>query len=346
MRFFNTRAVIYLLLILLGLCSAAPNFLNAKAQENLPAWFTHNTLKLGLDLQGGSHLLMSADTTPLINGAVERAAEQLLAQLRENKIAYAKPQTDGTRWQLSLRNAANLEKAKALATEHNRTPAGVRMFKVAGQENTLSITLTEEYIAQIRKDALDRSLEVVRRRLNETGLVEPSISKQGDDGVLIQMPGVSDPAYIRQLLGTTAQMSFHWVARPQSTMPTMTVLSSQDQQPYTLEKQLAMKGEHISDASLGFHQNTGEPVVTFALDNVGAKLFGDMTRKNIGRALAIVLDNEVITAPVIQGVIGSGRGEITGNFTSSEASDLALLLSIIEPPPACECLKSLAKKIP
>ena len=326
MRFFNTRAVIYLLLILLGLCSAVPNFLNANAQAKLPTWFAHNTLKLGLDLQGGSHLLMSADTAPLINGAVERVAEQIITQLREGKIAYAKAQLEGSHWQVSLRDADNLRKAKALATEHNRTATGVRMFKVAGQENILSITLTEEYIAEIKKDALDRSLEVLRRRLNETGLVESSISKQGDDGVLIQMPGVSDPAYIRQLLGTTAQMSFHWVARPQGTTPTMTVLSSQDQQAYTLEKQVAMKGEHISDASLGFHQNTGEPIVTFALDHVGAKLFGEMTRKNIGRPLAVVLDNKVITAPVIQGVIGGGRGEITGNFTSSEASDLALLL--------------------
>ena len=326
MRFFNTRAVIYLLLILLGLCSAVPNFLNANAQAKLPTWFAHNTLKLGLDLQGGSHLLMSADTAPLINGAVERVAEQIITQLREGKIAYAKAQLEGSHWQVSLRDADNLRKAKALATEHNRTATGVRMFKVAGQENILSITLTEEYIAEIKKDALDRSLEVLRRRLNETGLVEPSISKQGDDGVLIQMPGVSDPAYIRQLLGTTAQMSFHWVARPQGTTPTMTVLSSQDQQAYTLEKQVAMKGEHISDASLGFHQNTGEPIVTFALDHVGAKLFGEMTRKNIGRPLAVVLDNKVITAPVIQGVIGGGRGEISGNFTSSEASDLALLL--------------------
>lgn len=92
MRFFNTRAVIYLLLILLGLCSAVPNFLNANAQAKLPTWFAHNTLKLGLDLQGGSHLLMSADTAPLINGAVERVAEQIITQLREGKIAYAKAQ--------------------------------------------------------------------------------------------------------------------------------------------------------------------------------------------------------------------------------------------------------------
>jgi SecD/SecF fusion protein len=326
MRFFNTRAVIYLLLIVLGLSSALPNLLSETTQKNLPAWFTQNTLRLGLDLQGGSHLLMSADTAPLIEGALERASEQLLAQFQENQIAYTKPQTEGTSWQLSLRDPTKRDKAKALATAQSRTAEGVRMFNVSATENILRISLRDEYIAQITKDALDRSLEVVRRRLNETGLVEPSISKQGEDGILIQMPGVSDPAYIRQLLGTTAQMSFHWVARSQTSTPTIKVLSSKDKQAYTLEKRVAMKGEHISDASLGFHQNTGEPVVTFALDNEGAKLFGEMTRRNIGRALAIVLDNEVITAPVIQAVIGSGRGEITGNFSSSEASDLALLL--------------------
>ena len=326
MRLYSKRAVIYLLLILLGLSCAVPNFLNGHTQTNLPTWFTQNTLKLGLDLQGGSHLLMSADTAPLIDGALERVSEQVLLQLRENNIAYAKPNTEGASWHITLRNADKREQAAALAATKNRTTEGLRMFKVSSTENTLSISLTDEYISQIKKDAIDRSLEVVRRRLNESGLVEPSISRQGDDGILIQMPGVSDPAYIRQLLGTTAQMSFHWVARPQAATPTVSVPSSKDLQNYTLEKRVAMKGEHISDASLGFHQNTGEPVVTFSLDDIGAKQFGEMTRANIGRALAIVLDNDVITAPVIQSVIAGGRGEITGSFSSVEASNLALLL--------------------
>jgi SecD/SecF fusion protein len=318
MSFFNTRAVIYLLLILIGLTSAVPNFLNEHTKSSLPSWFSQNTLKLGLDLQGGSHLLMTADTTPLLEGAVTRASEQFLSQLKENKINYKKPITEAIGWQISLGDSTQLAKARSLAMEHAIAPDGQRMFKITSTGNTLNFLLTQEYIKVITSDALERSLEVVRRRLNETGLIEPSITRQGNDGVLVQMPGVTDPAYIRQLLGTTAQMSFHWVITTATTKPTILVQGTKDQQAYRLEKRVAMKGEHISDVRLGFNPKTGEPLVNFSLDNAGAKLFGEMTRTNIGRPLAIVLDNKVITAPVIRGIIATGSGEISGHFTSDE----------------------------
>lgn len=326
MSFFNSRAVIYLLLILIGLSSTAPNFLSERAQSSLPDWFTQNTLKLGLDLQGGSHLLMTVDTAPLIDSAIARISEQYLSLLKEHNIAFNNPTGEDARWQVSLRNPAQLTKARTLAIEQDRAADGLRMFRVTSDENTLTFSLTEDYMAAITRDALERSLEVVRRRLNETGLIEPSITRQGNDGVLVQMPGVTDPGYIRQLLGTTAQMSFHWVTTKPTSNPTITLPGNIEGQTYHLEKQVAMKGEHISDARLGFSPNTGEPVVTFSLDNVGAKLFGKITQDNIGRPLAIVLDNKVITAPVIRSVIATGSGEISGHFSTDEARDLALLL--------------------
>ncbi|OJT00781.1 protein translocase subunit SecD [Marinobacter nauticus] len=256
MKSLRSRAIVYGLVIVLGLLSAMPNLLPANLADKFPDWYLENTLALGLDLQGGSHLLLEVDATELLANNPGQPEDLLL------------------------------------------------------------------------KDAVERSLEVVRRRLDETGLVEPSITRQGKNHILVQMPGVADPAHIRELLGTTAQMTFHWVAKPEESRRSaiLRLTDTTGEQEYVLEKRVAMQGEHISDAQMAFNQDTTEPVVNFKLDSEGARLFGDMTRQNIGRPLAIVLDNHVITAPVIRSVIAGGSGEISGSFTTAEASNLALLL--------------------
>lgn len=256
MKSLRSRAMVYGLVIVLGLLSAMPNLLPANLADKFPDWYLENTLSLGLDLQGGSHLLLEVDATELLANNPGQPEDLLL------------------------------------------------------------------------KDAVERSLEVVRRRLDETGLVEPSITRQGKNHILVQMPGVADPAHIRELLGTTAQMTFHWVAKPDESRRSavLRLTDATGEQEYVLEKRVAMQGEHISDAQMAFNQDTTEPVVNFKLDSEGTRLFGDMTRQNIGRPLAIVLDNHVITAPVIRSVIAGGSGEISGSFTTAEASNLALLL--------------------
>jgi SecD/SecF fusion protein len=250
------RAIVYGLVILCGLLSALPNLLSDSALEKLPDWYAQNQLTLGLDLRGGSHLLLEVDTSDLVR---------------------------------------------------NKNPA---------------------LHDQIVRDAVEQSLQVVRRRLDETGMVEPMITRQGSDSILVQLPGVNDPQHIRQLLGTTARMTFHWAANQQSSLHTK-IISVQGDSPaerYQLEERVALEGKHISDARLAFNPDTGEPVVNFKLDNEGARRFGDMTKRNIGRALAIVLDDRVVTAPVIRSAIPGGSGEISGSFTSASANDLALLL--------------------
>jgi SecD/SecF fusion protein len=251
-----SRAIVYGLIILFGLLSALPNVLPDSVLQKLPEWYTQNQLTLGLDLRGGSHLLLEVDTSELVA---------------------------------------------------NKNP-----------------TLHE----QIVRDAVEQSLEVVRRRLDETGMVEPMITRQGSDSILVQLPGVNDPQHIRELLGTTARMTFHWAANEKSALLGK-IISVQGDTPgerYQLEERVALEGKHISDARLAFNQETGEPVVNFKLDNEGARRFGDMTKHNIGRALAIVLDDRVVTAPVIRSAIQGGSGEISGSFTSASANDLALLL--------------------
>lgn len=254
MRSLFSRAMVYGLVVLLGLLCALPNLLSEESLKKLPDWYAKNQLTLGLDLRGGSHLLLAMETESVVK---------------------------------------------------DKDPA---------QRD------------EIMRDLMERSLEIVRRRLDETGMVEPLISRQGRDTILVQLPGVDDPAYIRELLGTTATMSFHWVAQQGSPVTSMTLAGQAPGEVYRLEKPVALAGEHIKDARLAYNQQSGEPVVSFRLDNEGARRFGDMTSANIGRALAIVLDNRVITAPVIRGAITGGSGEISGHFTTAEANHLALML--------------------
>jgi SecD/SecF fusion protein len=256
MKSLSSRAVIYSLIILMGLLCAVPNLLPDSWLKKLPDWYSQQQITLGLDLRGGSHLLLEVDTSELT---------------------------------------------------HNKNPA---------------------MHSQIIQDAVEQSLEVVRRRLNETGMVEPIITRHGKDSILVQMPGVNDPQHIRELLGTTAQMTFHWVADAKTRPSTqrITIPGEYAAGVYQLEAAVALEGKHISDARLAFSQQSNEPVVNFKLDNEGARRFGDLTKHNIGRALAIVLDQQVITAPVIRSAIQGGSGEISGSFTSASANDLALLL--------------------
>lgn len=322
------RAVVYGLVIVLGLLSALPNLLSPSLSGKLPDWYQQNTVSLGLDLQGGSHLLLEADIQGLFVSEYEAVAGELTASLREAGIRYGRLQVTHKGIELPVTQSERVSEAAGLARALAKdTPDGTRRFDVDTNGGRLVLTLTESWRESVSRDAVERSLEVVRRRLDETGLVEPSITRQGSDGILVQMPGVADPSEIRELLGTTAKMTFQWAApeAAEEDVATITLPGAHDNERYTLEKRAAMAGEHIRDARMAFNPTTNEPVVNFELDDKGARLFGDMTRDNIGRPLAIVLDGEVIAAPVIRSAIGAS-GEISGGFTTKEASDLALLL--------------------
>lgn len=328
MKSLRLRAVVYGLVIVLGLLSALPNLLSPTLSGKLPDWYQQNTVSLGLDLQGGSHLLLEADTQELFASEYEAIAGELTTSLREAGIRYGRLQITDRSIELPVRQSERVSEAAGLARElATETPNGTRRFDVDTTDGRLALTLTESWRDSVSRDAVERSLEVVRKRLDETGLVEPSITRQGSDGILVQMPGVADPSEIRELLGTTAKMTFQWAAQEttEEDTATITLPGAHENGQYNLEKQVAMAGEHIRDARMAFNPDTNEPVVNFKLDDKGARLFGDMTRNNIGRALAIVLDDEVITAPVIRSAIGAS-GEISGRFTVEEASNLALLL--------------------
>ncbi|WOI36844.1 protein translocase subunit SecD [Alteromonas sp. CI.11.F.A3] len=342
---FSFRGLVYALVILLGLLSAAPNILPDSLRQHVPQWYSQHTLSLGLDLQGGSHLLLEADTDALFARQLDTYSSALFSDLREQNIRYVKHASkQGLSVQFTLSNPDDLYKVKQRASEvsvqsdgssallltqqsviqQSTAPKGIAPKGISQKGNVIVLELTEEYQAAVVKDAINRSLEVVRKRLDETGLTEPSVTRQGSDAILVQMPGISDPANVKALLGTTAQMRFHW--QTQVNNSESFIRADINDRQYLLEKHVALEGEHITDAAAVFSPETSQPVVTFRLDNDGARQFATMTKNNIGRVLAVVLDDTVVTAPVINSVIPGGRGEITGSFTMSEAQDVALML--------------------
>lgn len=323
------RAVAYSVFILLGLLSALPNVLPDSVLQKLPSWYAANTITLGLDLRGGSHLLLEVDTDNLVQEKNQDLADQLVSKMREARIFHSRPQVTADRLTVTVTDPADLQRVRDLLKPLlDNTRRGGRGYSLDMAGASLTLAPTKESIQELQQDAVERSLEVVRRRLNETGLVDPTITRQGSDGVLVQLPGVDNPGYIRQLLGTTAKMTFHLVADGNSRSQTriITLPGESTNERYEIEARVALEGQHISDAQLGFHQNTNEPVVNFKLDAEGARRFADITSNNIGRPFAIVLDGKVITAPVIRSAITGGSGEISGSFTSASANDLALLL--------------------
>ncbi len=333
------RALGFGLVILLGILSALPNVLPPNVLQTLPNWYASNQLSLGLDLRGGSHLLLAIDTDDLMNNQNQQFADELLERLREAEIRYNRPQVTTEIIRISARDIADMPEisriARALIAEQQSTlPA----YTTDTQSSQITLTVSDPFRESLLQDALTQSLDVVRRRLDETGMVEPTIARQGSDSIVVQLPGVTDPQRIRELLGTTARMTFHWQAAPGSA--DVIVLPDQvtDEQ-YRLERRVAMEGRHVRGATMVLQAQTGQPVVNFRLDREGGRLFGDMTQENIGRPLAVVLDGEVVTAPVIRSAITTGSGEISGNFTAVQATDLAMLLRSGALPAALEVIE-------
>jgi SecD/SecF fusion protein len=326
MKHVSARALVWGLVVLLGFVSALPNFLSESTREHLPGWYGANAMTLGLDLRGGSYLLLGVEVDGLLLSRNQQAATELAARLREEGIRHERPVVSAESIVLVLRNEGQIDTAAQLARETLlATDSGQPAYAIERDGLQLRAQVRQPYVDATVKDAVEQSVEVVRRRLDESGLVEPGIALQGRDRIEVQLPGVSEPQRIRDLLGTTAKMDFHWLAAGNSA-DSLRVPGVVAGETYQLERAVAMEGRHVSDARMAFDPTTAEPKVTFALDNEGARIFGDMTRANVGRRLAVVLDDKVITAPVIRTAITGGSGEISGGFTSSEAADLAVML--------------------
>ena len=328
------KAAVVVLICLLGLAFCLPSLVSRETAERLPDWLPHRQINLGLDLRGGSHILLQVEGEAVIRERLEGLADGLRDELRKANIIYQSLNLGSDAIEVTLADPERSAEAAALIGKFD---SDVSVERQSG--GRLRIALTEQAARQRLSSAVDQAMEIIRRRVDETGTREPTIQRQGSDRVLVQLPGVDDPARIRALLGKTAKMTFHLVDEdadvsaagggraPPGTMLLPLVDRRQTQGAETkiaVRRRVVVSGENLVDSQPTFQQN--EPVVSFRFDAVGAKRFGDATTQNVGKRLAIVLDNQVISAPQIREPILGGSGVITGNFSVAGAQDLALLL--------------------
>jgi protein-export membrane protein SecD len=316
MLYFQTWKVILILAACaLGVIFSAPNLFSADMLASLPDFIPKRQVSLGLDLRGGSHLLLEVDMDSVERERLNGLVDEIRGALLDAKTGYTGLAIEGDHVAFSLREAGDLN---ALHDAILKLDPDLQVNLTASGVST--VKFSDAAIQARRRSAVDQSIEIVRRRIDETGTKEPTIQREGDDRILVQLPGVENPEHVKELLGRTAKMTFQLVDTD----------ASADNRPgtpqfYVVKRRVMVSGDTLTDAQPTF-QNGNEPVVSFTFDSVGARRFGDATTSNVGKPFAIVLDNKVISAPVIREAILGGRGVISGNFTVQLANDLALLL--------------------
>ncbi|MCR9212502.1 MAG: protein translocase subunit SecD [Proteobacteria bacterium] len=330
------KIVVVLLVCAFGVLYTLPNFVSKSSLEGLPEWLPTKQVNLGLDLQGGSHLLLQVDSEAVTLKMMDSLVDAVRDSLRQqgDNIGYRDLKHEDNVVSFTLRELADEEQARErLSVLSNIMPNGQRDTVISfGGDGVVTLTPSDQSMAARLSSAVDQSIEIVRRRIDETGVNEPSIQRQGTDRILVQLPGVDDPDRIKRLLGETAQMTFHLVDIAASSAPGDRVppgskrLPSIDEEglSYVIKNRVMVSGENLEDAQATFQQ--GQPVVSIRFDGLGAKQFGRATTDNVGRPFAIVLDNEVVSAPRINEPILGGSAVISGGFNVQGAQDLALLL--------------------
>jgi protein-export membrane protein SecD len=324
------QVALVLAILLLGAAFAAPNLLSRDTAEGLPGWVPREQVNLGLDLQGGSYLLMEIDIDTVVRERLEGLVDSIRSELRRAKIAYANLGVDGQIATFRVRDIQTVDQARDEIRDISR-----EFSTQVDDGGVFRLQYSEVALKELATNVIAQSLEIVRRRIDETGTREPVVQRQGDDRILVQLPGLRDPERIKSLLGKTAKLTFRMVddsaIADGSRIPAGSeILSSSEldvagnPRRYVVKKRIMVSGDTLTDAAATFQD--GQPVVSFKFDSVGAKKFGNATRENVGRPFAIVLDNKVISAPVIREPILGGSGIISGSFTVQEVQDLALLL--------------------
>ncbi len=344
---------------------ALPNILPAVVLDHLPGWYQQSRINLGLDLRGGAHFLLEADLRSVLNERLTNLGDSVRGELRKNQVGYKDVAVgkDGA-VVVTLRDEA--QRAKALEAIHAVDPS----LSVSGDGDTIRLAYSNQDLTRRRKEVIDQSIEILRRRVDETGTIEPTIVRQGDDRILLQVPGIKDTTELKSKINQTAKLTFHLVNEDiaaagqnlPATLPPNTFLVPTREGMQALRaanpkaweeiqaanpkltpeqicrryhppclpvlKRVVVGGEDLDDAKATFEsqQNGGRPIISFTFNAAGGRAFCAATRANIGKRLAIQLDNEIISAPVVQSAICGGSGIITGVFTPQQTQEQALLL--------------------
>lgn len=333
--------------IILFTIVAAFIYLTPSLTDDLPAWWSsilpEDKIHLGLDLQGGMHLVLEVDSLKAVEGHLERVVEEIKRDLRKNKIRYMELKrlgTDGIA--LTLMRLDDKDTFSDLA-EANYPDFEIRPLDDEQKRSAFHLIFLPKAKTHIMKMAVDQALETIRNRIDEFGVSEPDIRPQENNRILIQLPGIKEPGRAMALIGRTALLEFKLVDEEHSVdealkgniplgdeilyqVTTDSKTGRQSKIPYLLKKRTVLTGEYITDAKVQIDNQFNEPYVSLVFDSRGAKLFTEITGQNIKKRLAIVLDKKVNSAPVIQDKISGGRAQITGNYTMNEARDLAIVL--------------------
>src|SRR6266545_2034337 len=341
---------------------ALPNVLPAVVLDHLPGWYQQSRINLGLDLRGGAHFLLEADLRSVLNERLTNLGDSVRGELRKQQVTFKDITTEpGRAVVVVLRDES--QRAKAIEAIRNVDPS----LAISGSGDTLRLAYSDQDLFRRKKEVIDQSIEILRRRVDETGTIEPTIVRQGDDRILLQVPGIKDTTDLKRKINQPAKLTFHLVnedvaaAGPSANVPPTTFMVPTREgmqelrrsnpkaweeiqaanprmgpeqicrryQPQCLPvfKRVIVGGEDLDDAKATFEQQQGgRPIISFTFNAAGGRAFCAATRANIGKRLAIQLDNEIISAPVVQSAICGGSGIITGTFTTQQTQEQALLL--------------------
>ena len=324
---------IYFVIVFLSLLSLANFFEN---EDNI---LLSKKVNLGLDLQGGSYLLLEVDSQPVIKQRLQDKVIFIRKALKKNKIKYKNLQLqnetisfqllkdDIKRFEdffLNKNNFINIYYSTYRSYEMDYLIKNIGTLSPA--EDLVTITYSKFGLIEIKNSILDDSLEIVRRRIDEVGTKEPTIIRRGNDRILIELPGLDDPNRIKNLLGKTANLTFRLVSETEDSFGSELLFYEDDDVQLNISKRVILSGDNLINAQPKLDREINEAVVSFTFDRTGSKKFARATSSNVGKRMAIILDNKIISAPVIREAILGGNGQITGDFTFQSATDLALLL--------------------
>tara|TARA_B100001057_G_scaffold424872_1_gene447893 strand:- start:4081 stop:5634 length:1554 start_codon:yes stop_codon:yes gene_type:complete len=289
-------------------------------------------INLGLDLQGGSYLLLEIDNKPVIDQKLQNLSVTIRNYFKEKNIRINNLKLLNQTLSFSVSEEFKQTVMQEFTSEESQINPYYTRFKshkliIEEIKNIFYVNFSKQGIVELKTSSQDQALEIVRRRIDEIGTNEPNILKRGNDRILVELPGLDDPMRIKSLLGKTANLTFRFVTNTNNdSFGAEKLKFEESSEEAIVSKRIILSGDNLLDAQPRMNSETNETVVSFTLDRVGAKRFGKATSTGIGKQLAIVLDNKIISAPVVRDTIASGSGQISGGFTFQSATDLALLL--------------------
>ena len=318
---------------------ALPNFFSESTLRTWPSWAQRHMV-LGLDLQGGSSLLLEVDVATVRKDRLQGLADDVLRTLRQNRIPFTGRTIHSNGVEVRITRESDVDNAVSKLRELSQPLTGVvgstgqRSVDISESGGLITLTPSDAALTERIRQTIDQSIQIIERRVNELGLVEPTIQRQGASRILVQVPGLQDPSRLKAIIGKTAKLDFRMVDETMTPEQALAshppanseILDGESGEKYLIEKRALVSGGDLVDAQPSFDQRNGQPIVNFRFNSAGARKFAEVTQQNVGKRFAIVLDNKVISAPVINEPIPGGAGQISGNFTVQSANDLAILL--------------------